>query len=208
MRHTAVLLAISTLALAQNPREIFEQAVDDFHQARIAESVTGFDQVARLVPNQAPQLWQRGIALYYAGRFQDCRKQFESHRTVNPNDVENAAWHFLCVARAESPAKAKAALLPVGPDARAPMAEIYRMFKGELTPAQVLASAGSSAEAQFYARLYIGIYYEAQGKQELALEHLRVAAQDRYAMGGYMHGVARVHLKTSRPQRQSEPPAR
>jgi hypothetical protein len=38
---------------------------------------------------------------------------FYAGRTVNPNDVENAAWHFLCVARAESPEKARAALLPV-----------------------------------------------------------------------------------------------
>ena len=66
--------------------------------------------MAKAVPDEAPYLWQRGIALYYAGRYDDCRRQFESHRSVNPDDVENAAWHFLCVARAESPAKARAAL--------------------------------------------------------------------------------------------------
>jgi len=74
-----------------------------------------------------PQLWQRGIALYYAGRYDDCRKQFEAHRTVNPDVVENAAWHFLCVARADSVAAARAALLPVGPDRRVPMHEVYGM---------------------------------------------------------------------------------
>jgi hypothetical protein len=37
--------------------------------------------------------WQRGIALYYAGRYKDCRLQFESHRTVNPNDVETVREH-------------------------------------------------------------------------------------------------------------------
>ena len=100
----------------------------------MAESAAGFDNLVKLVPAIAPQLWQRGIALYYAGRYRDCRAQFESHRTVNPNDVENAAWHFLCVARAESPEKARSALLPVGPDRRVPMPQIYEMFRGKLSP--------------------------------------------------------------------------
>jgi hypothetical protein len=87
----------------------FNKAVAEFRSGRVAESAAGFDKVAKLAPDYAPQLWQRGIALYYAGRYRDCRAQFESHRTVNPDDVENAAWHFLCVARAETPAKVKAA---------------------------------------------------------------------------------------------------
>ena len=93
-------------AALEDPQGIFNRAVEDFQAGRIAQSVAGFDRVAKIVPDYAPQLWQRGIALYYAGRYKDCRAQFESHRTVNPDDVENAAWHFLCVARAESPAKA------------------------------------------------------------------------------------------------------
>ena len=95
------LLALAVVCQAQteDPRAVFDRAVSDFQSGRIAESVSGFDRLARLAPDAVPQLWQRGIALYYAGRYQECREQFESHRTVNPNDVENAAWHFLCVAR-------------------------------------------------------------------------------------------------------------
>ena len=145
----------------------------------------------------APYLWQRGIALYYAGRYDDCRRQFESHRAVNPDDVENAAWHFLCVARAESPAKARAALLPVGPDARVPMREIYQMFRGTLTPEQVLSAAGAQPDAQFYGHLYLGLYFEALGMKDRALEHIKIAAADRFERyGGYMHMVARVHLRS------------
>ena len=114
---------------------------------------------------------------------------------MNPNDVENAAWHFLCVARAESAEKAKAALLPVGPDSRVPMGQIYQMFRGALAPEQVLAAAGIQPEAQFYAHLYLGLYFEALGNKGRALEHVSAAATDRYAeVGGYMHIVARVHL--------------
>ena len=110
------------------------------------QSVAEFDELARLVPDQAPYLWQRGIAQYYAGRYRECRAQFESHRTVNADDVENAAWHFLCVARAESMAAARAALLPVGPDPRVPMRQIYQMFRGDLSPDQVMAAAGTRPE--------------------------------------------------------------
>src|SRR5258706_13083456 len=175
------------------PREILDRAVADFQQGRIAQAVDGFDRVAKLVPSYAPQLWQRGIALYYAGRYKDCRAQFESHRTVNPADVENAAWHFLCVARAESVEKARRALLPVGPDSRVPMREVYEMFRGKSTPEQVMRAAGDGLDAQFYAYLYTGLYYEAVGDAERALRQIAEAAGDRFSASGYMHGVARAH---------------
>jgi hypothetical protein len=192
MRYLSLFLL--TLPVAADTQQIFDRAVADFRAARIPESVRGFDEVAKMAPAAAPQLWQRGIAQYYAGRYKACREQFESHRTVNPNDVENAAWHFLCVARAESAASATKALLPVGPDGRVPMREVYAMFRGDMTPEQVLKRAGSDNEAQFYAHLYIGLYSEATGQSALALKHIREAAQDRYAAGGYMHTVAQVHL--------------
>ena len=181
--------------LAQQPRAVLDRAVADFEAGRIAESAAGFDALVKVQPSIAPELWQRGITLYYAGRYADCRAQFELHRTVNPADVENAAWHFLCVARAESAAKARAALLPVGPDARVPMRQIYEMFRGTLSPEQMLQAAGSQATGQFYAQLYAGLYFEAQRNDRRALEHIMAAAADRYAdAGGYMHTVAKVHL--------------
>ena len=185
------------LLLAQSSQASLNRAVVDFENGRFAESAAAFDSLAKAAPAQAPYLWQRGIALYYAGRYDDCRRQFESHRTVNPDDVENAAWHFLCVARAESPAKARAALLPVGPDARVPMREVYQMFRGTRTPEQVLSAAGSQPDGQFYGHLYLGLYFEALGMKEQALEHIKIAASDRFAAsGGYMHMVARVHLRS------------
>jgi lipoprotein NlpI len=182
----------------QGPEAMMSRAVTDFENGRFTEAAAAFDSVAKAVPDQAPYLWQRGIALYYAGRFDDCRRQFESHRSVNPDDVENAAWHFLCVARAESPARARAALLPVGPDARVPMQQVYEMFRGTLTPEQVLSAAGTRPDGQFYAHLYVGLYFEAVGMKDRALEHIRIAAADRFERyGGYMHMVARVHARKS-----------
>src|SRR5271169_5078551 len=178
-----IVFAASAQQRADDPEAVFNKAVADFQSGRVVESAAGFDKVAKLVPSYAPQLWQRGIALYYAGRYQDCRAQFESHRTVNPADVENAAWHFLCVARAESPAKATAALLPVGPDSRVPMRQIYQMLKGEISPDQMLASAGAAPEGQFYAHLYAGLYFEATGNRDRARAEITTAA-DRYTTGG------------------------
>jgi lipoprotein NlpI len=193
----AVVIAASTFTGAQQidvqTRGLLENGIDAFLAGRVEESVVLFDRVAKQAPGLAPELWQRGIALYYVGRYRDCRAQFESHRTVNPNDVENPAWHFLCVARAETPARALTALLPVGPDQRSPMREVYQMFQGTLPPERVLAAAGDSLSAQFYAELYVGLYYEATGDPTRALEHLKLAASDRFRIGGYMHTVARLH---------------
>ena len=197
----AVALLAATLFSAtpssqsrDNARATLDRAIDDFLAGRVAESVAGFDRVAALAPEVMPQLWQRGIALYYVGRYDDCRRQFEAHRSVNPDDVENPAWHFLCVARATSAEKARASLLPVGPDQRSPMREIYEMFRGRLPPAAVLAAAGRSASAEFFAELYVGLYYEATGNTSQALVHLKAAAAPRFIdAGGYMHRVATLH---------------
>ena len=181
-------------AVVQPAQAVFDGAVTAFQEGRLTESAAAFDELVRVSPGDAPYLWQRGIVLYYVGRYADCRAQFESHRAVNPNDVENAAWHFLCVARAESPAAARAALLPVGPDPRVPMQEIYRMFVGEVDPDEVLVAAGGQPRAVFYAEFYVGLYLEAVGDRRLAAEHIQRAANGRFAaVGGYMHMVARVH---------------
>ena len=189
---------------AADPRTILSRATADFLAGRVADSVVGFDRVAELVPSEAPQLWQRGIALYYVGRYRDCRRQFESHRTVNPADVENAAWHFLCVAREESPARARAALLPVGPDSRQPMREIYRMFQGTVEPEGVLVAGNVDPSARFYASLYVGLYFEALGEGRgpdgqpgaRARFYIEQAASDEFSSaGGYMKSVARVHMQ-------------
>ena len=53
---------------------------------------------------------------------------------------------------------------------------------------------GADLGAQFYAHLYVGLYYEATGNAAGALKEITAAAQDQYSMGGYMHMVAKVHL--------------
>src|SRR5882672_9788892 len=104
------------------------RGLEHFRLGHIEQSIADFDQFIELVPGQSPYHWQRGIALYYAGRYEDGRKQFELHQTVNPNDVENAAWHYACVARASGVGKARASLIPIEGDPRVPMKQIHALF--------------------------------------------------------------------------------
>ena len=57
-------------------------------------------------------------------------------------------------------------------------------------------AAGSDPSAQFFARLYVGLYLEAAGNRQAGRAQIEIAAEDRFAdVGGYMHDVARVHVK-------------
>lgn len=74
---------------------IFQQRGEKrFIEGNIKESIEDFDAVIELRPDRDPYHWQRGIAYYYADRFQEGKEQFERHQTVNSQDVENAVWHF------------------------------------------------------------------------------------------------------------------
>lgn len=172
-----------------------------FRQAKIKDSVADFDQVVKLSPAREKQLWERGISLYYAGEFEKGAKQFELYQTYHDADVENAAWRFLCQAKATDIRTARKDLLPIQSDERPVLMDIYAMFKEERSPAEVLSIAekvdGDEAQkkmAMFYAQLYLGIYYEAQGDDKKALEHIKLAAE-KYNDDHYMGDVAKVHLK-------------
>lgn len=184
---------------AKSPQALFDQAISLFFAGEPQKSAKLFDELASLKPELAPELWQRGLALYYAGRFEDGRRQFELHKQVNPNDVENPAWHFLCVARAATPQEARKAMLEVGQDSRVPMREILALYKGEGTEEQVLAAA-SRGDGQIlrnqlcYAHLYLGLYAEANGDAEKAKKHILLSAGP-YKMGHYMGRVAKVHAR-------------
>lgn len=146
--------------------------------------------------------WRRGIALYYAGKYEEGAKQFERHKAVNPEDVENAAWHYLCSVKAtKDKEKAKKELIPVKDDTRAPMKKIHEMFAGKCQPAEVIAEvaklklAGDALkEAEFYAHLYVALYYDSEGKESEVKSHLKDAVDRK--ISHYMWDVADAHLKT------------
>jgi lipoprotein NlpI len=201
---------VASPAAEPTAQELFTEAVQLFFAAKPVDSARKFDQLALAVPGAEPGLWQRGLALYYAERFQDGRQQFELHRTVNPNDVENPAWHFLCVAKLEGIEAARGKLLPVGEDLRVPMKEILEFYAGRGEAAAVLAAAekgeGEPQKNQLcYAHLYLGLCYEAAGDAVKAREHITQAAGP-FRMDHYMGKVAVMHAKL-RGWPVHEPPA-
>ncbi len=171
---------------------------EQFILGHIKESLDDFDKFLELQPKEAPGHWKRGISLYYAGRYEDGRKQFKDGDKIFADDVENAVWHFLCNAKLQGIDKARGDMLKVGKDKRVPMMEVYDLFLGKCKPADVLAAAQAGdvpAELRkqqlFYAHLYLGLYYDALGDKRKALEHMNLAA-GKYRLG-YMGDVAHVH---------------
>jgi lipoprotein NlpI len=167
-----------------------------FKIGNFSKAIEDFDQFIQGDSKRYAEHWQRGIACYYAGKFDEGRKMFEAHQTVNSNDVENAVWHFLCVARASGIDKAREVLIPISGDTRVPMAQVHLLFAGKAKPEDVLAAASISkiTEHLFYAHLYLGLYYEAVGDREKTREHIKLAVE-KYPSDHYMGDVARVHLK-------------
>jgi lipoprotein NlpI len=184
----------------QNGAGFYRRAMEYFRMARMTEAIADFDKLAKLHPEREAELWQRGIAYYYAGEFEKGRKQFETHQGVNQQDVENAVWHLLCVAKIEGFEKARAQLIKISDDKRVPMKQIHAVFAGTAQPEDVIkaAQAGEPNGEQlqdrlFYAHLYLGLFEEARGNVAASLEHMRKAAGE-YSQKHYMGDVARVHL--------------
>ncbi len=182
-----------------------------FKSGRVLEAVKDFDLVNEVEPAFAPYNWQRGIALYFAGRYADGRKQFESHQTVNPHDVENAVWHFLCTAKEMDPERARARLIPIEGDDRIPMAEIHRLFAGQSTPEKVLAAVEgtgetreSSRQQRFYAHLYLALYFDVMGNSGRVVAELK-GCQPMGSRDDFMADVARVLAARVQPEAWKAP---
>jgi len=196
-------------ALALDPAAAlayYHRGEENFKLERVKESAADFDKFIDLSPDQAAKLWQRGISLYYAGRYEDGQRQFELHQTINSNDVENAVWHFLCVARRVGIDKARAALLKVENDPRVPMMQIYALYaaKGSAEEVMKAATTGKSSpnelnERLFYAHLYLGLYFDVAGNEKMAREHI-VQASELFKVDNYMGDVARIHAALMRQQ--------
>ncbi len=193
---TAVLKLDKTLLAAFDRR-------GDAHLklGKFAEAVADYDAFLKGTPKFAPEHWRRGIALYYAAKFEDGVKQFETHKTVNPEDVENAAWHYLGNVKVAGKEKAQKALIDVTQDTRVPMAEIQTLYAGKLKPEDVLAAAEKTKadtavgkSARFYAHLYVALWYDAEGDAKKVRTHLTDAVE-KYKIADYMWDVGRAHLE-------------
>lgn len=194
----ALFVIIALIAAPpQSAGDFVTRGMERFVANDIAGSIEDFDEAVELNPGIEPRLWQRGISYYYAGDFAKGVKQFEIHKTVNPHDVENATWHFICVAKSEGIESARKKLIAIDTkrDRRVPLKEVYELYAGRAKPDDVLnAAKNAGPRAQMYAHLYIGLYVEATGDADAAKKHIGKAAA--IEMGErYTHDVAKVHVK-------------
>ena len=76
-----------------SPRLLVSQGMEAFKKGDIKGSIDLFDKADAKVPDGSltPFLWQRGLSLYYANRFEDASKQVRALF-----DVHYLSKRFLC----------------------------------------------------------------------------------------------------------------
>jgi lipoprotein NlpI len=208
-----------TAAIKQEPDRVqayYLRGRERYKLGQVEESIADFERVMELEPARRRRLWELGISYFEVGRNKEGQAMFEAYQTYDNADVENVVYRYLCMARDVGPAKAREEILPVGPDSRVPMREVYELYAGKTDPATVLRVAAEHSteerrEPLFYAHLYLGLYFDVNGDTERAREHLAKAIRD-YPTRHYMGDVARVHLarmeadsKKDRPATGSQP---
>lgn len=177
-------------------------------------SLPCFDRANKLNPAGATRNWQRGVALGCAGKFAEGAEQFRIHHEVNPDDVENSAWYFLCVAKSKGIEAAKASVIPSQGDGRPPMMSVLKMLGGSLTPDEVLKAAKTISSsgptkkmAMFNGFLYVGLYYDSIGERDKAISALdqSIAVAD----ADYMGRTAQIYrdLRFPKSPPKSAPPS-
>ena len=161
-----------------NPTLYIQRGMVSFKLGDIAPAIADFDRAEHLNPTLTPALWQRGIAYYYAGRFEEGARQFEVDLSVNGHDVEETVWRYLCQAQAQGMSVARASLFPVRHDPRPVMGWVYQLFAGACNAEVVIARQHDSG----------------QREEERARHHITQAAEMQ-VWEDYMGWVARVHQR-------------
>lgn len=181
-----------------------------FKQGNFLPSLADFDRFLRMAPGQRPHHWQRGIVLYYAGFYEEGYKQFELHQTVNSQDVENAVWHMICLAKIVGVEKAREQFIAITSDRRVPLKEIHALFAGKGSEQAVLDRIAENdppySQDQFYGYFYLGLYFEMMGDFKKSEEYIRKSAFD-IPSDHYMGDVARVHARWLEKKKADAPPS-
>lgn len=132
-----------------------EQGMARFRLGDVEGSLVLFNEALSADPHVRPFLWQRGLSLYYLGRYAEAARQFRDdvvradvfflaradeptlrHSTrraqaVNPNDTEEAIWALLAESRLDGfSAAQKSVLRLAGEDSRPVMRCAYAVFAG------------------------------------------------------------------------------
>jgi lipoprotein NlpI len=193
-----------TKAIADDPKNVklHSQRGDLYFQSRkFAEASSDYQKMVELNPSLDVTHWRKGIALYYLGRWEESAKQFEKYQTIDDVDRENGIWRFLAMQKKVGMQKARDEMIQYTRVDRPPLTDVYRMFQGELSTEEFSNRALKFAEhsmERFYADLYLGLFFDCEGKPAKSLEHLRAAEKNRSAKEatdgpGWMWHIAGIH---------------
>jgi len=190
-------------AAADSSTHLVNEGMQLFAQNEIELAIAKYDQALLLQPRLSPHMWQRGLALYYSDRYQECAAQFAVDISVNPNDTEETIWHLMCLGRLSSLEVARSQILPVGDESRPVMRTALALFAGDGTQ-ELLAEflnpndKRNSDNEMFYSLLYLALYNEVTRDVVMAQHYLSMAVSSKYALGtgqsDPMCQLAQVHM--------------
>ncbi len=197
-------------------KELTSHGMDALLQGHFDRSAWALDSALYLSPELAPALWQRGLACFYSGRYEDGMSQLEADMEENGSDVEEVLWHFFCCCKLRGFKKAQEeGLLPLrGTPQVPPMVEVLKLCQGNGTIEEVFAAASNpdgspvpsynGCSALAYAHFYVGLYHEMQGDIDMAENHLRKAAEMKSPdyIGRLMELHYRLFSETTLKRRQ------
>lgn len=173
------------------PNLYYVRATENYKAENFRQSVSDFDQLIKLQPSRSDSLWERGISCYYAGDYADGAKQFLDYQNYHDQDVENSVFRYLCLAKSEGLAKARETLIPIERDPRPGLQEVLELYRGKVTPEKLLEqmeatelTGEAAAGYRFYTLLYLGLFYVAEGKDDLAAKYLKMAADPKLLEAG------------------------
>lgn len=210
----AAELKTANAAVEADPQDVqalLARGDANFFLGNFKAAVADYDRMIELQPMLGPRHWQRGLALYFAGRFDDAARQFERYYEGDQGDKsdrENGIWRYYAHVRKHGVEQARKRLLEYNLPDREPLPIIYRMCEGTATPQQVLESVEAAqisdaerSKRRFYADLYVGLDAAIVRKDaKAAHEHLARAVANPWPRsagygGDYMWHVARLSLK-------------
>ena len=171
-------------------------------------AVEDFEKEIKLDPSHDAPHWRLGIAYYFAGDYAKSAAQFAKYHAYDNRDRENGVWQFLANARVKGIEAARKEMLEYTRFDREPFPDLYEMFAGKKTGADVLSGAEKKglkddALVMFFAHYYVGLNEQLLGSGAAATDHLakavKLSLEARAGGGpGYMGQVARLHYEAAK----------
>lgn len=180
------LIGLLTFSSNTNAANDAGQSIRDgvtyFKAGKFQDSVNSFDTSIALNKASEPFLWQRGLALYFNGQYNQCASQFMKDVDVNPRDTEEAIWNYVC--RAETSDVKKSDIIKLaGVDSRPIMRVAYGVFDGTSSWQQLrdIGTTNAGVSGFFYSRLYLSLYFHTLHDSANALKYINEAVGSSYS---------------------------